>query len=98
MEMVLLVVLSLATYRINRLIIRDTIFDRPRAALINWLLPRRLGGWAVDLITCPFCIGIWVSGACTIAATSAISVPIPVLFWMASAAGSMIVWSIIEDD
>lgn len=94
----LLVVMSLFVYRINRFIIRDTIFDRPRAALINWLLPKRGGDVIVDLITCPFCIGVWVSGASITVAAQISDVPMPVYMWLASAAGSMLAWRAIEND
>jgi len=98
MQMFLLVAISLAVYRVNRLIIHDTIFDRPRSAFINWLLPKRGGGTVVELITCPFCIGMWVSGVATIVTSQVAAVPLPVLVWLASAAGSMIAWRIIEDE
>lgn len=92
------IILSFFVYRINRFIIRDTIFDRPRAALINWLLPKRGGAVVVDLITCPFCIGVWVAGVSTAVAANITNIPIPVYLWLASAAGSMVVWKVVEDD
>jgi len=98
MEMWLLVVISLLVYRVNRLIIRDTIFDKPRAAFINWALPRRGGSAVVDLITCPFCLGVWVSAVATAVASHITTVPLPMFVWLASAAGSMIAWRIIEDE
>lgn len=97
-DMLLIIVLSLAVYRINRFIIKDTIFDKPRAAFINWALPKRGGTTVVDLITCPFCIGVWAAAAATFSTAAITTVPVPVLMWLASAAGSMIVWRIIEDD
>ncbi len=58
----------LATYRLVRFTIEDTIFDEPREALQDWLSE---GGairqWALDLITCPWCLGVWFSGFITLA-------------------------------
>lgn len=63
--------LSLAVFRVYRLIAEDTILDRPR----RWLL--RLGDWQDGdgednipaeyrdkwglFITCPWCLGFWLS-------------------------------------
>lgn len=69
-EMILLVILlSPASYRITRLLVKDLIFDGPRAAIITKLvqLPdggfRRIGFRAklAYLIGCEFCVGVWVS-------------------------------------
>lgn len=64
------VLLTLAAFRVYRLISEDTILDRPR----RWLL--RMGDWREDgdpvpilyrrewalFLTCPWCLGFWVSG------------------------------------
>ena len=82
--------LSLAVFRIWKLLAEDTILDRPRA----WLL--KAGGWRPDsnqapprsyrehlatFITCPWCagfwlsIGVWVLWLCDNDLTSALAVP-----------------------
>lgn len=64
--------LSLAAYRVYRLLAEDTILDKPRRRLL------RLGTWQDDdgeealpdeyreewaiFITCPYCAGFWISG------------------------------------
>jgi hypothetical protein len=65
------VLLSLATYRIYRLLAEDTILDRPRRWLLrlgpDWeeegdeVPPNYRAEWAVFL-TCPYCAGFWISG------------------------------------
>ena len=55
-----LIVLALAVYRITRLIVLDTIFDRPR----DWASQKAI--WLETLVTCPWCAGFWISLAATI--------------------------------
>lgn len=62
-----LILLGVASFRIFHLLSEETILDRPR----RWLL--KLGSWEVgsppasyrhrlgDLITCPWCLGFWVT-------------------------------------
>lgn len=53
------VVLGLATYRVTRLIIRDEIFSKPRDFFWKKFPPESsLLGY---LLTCPWCISIWVA-------------------------------------
>ena len=59
-----LVLLSLAAFRIWKLIGDDTILDRPRAVSMLWVFklggPRAKDYWET-LIECPWCAGFWVS-------------------------------------
>lgn len=48
-----LVLLSLAAYRLWRLVAEDTIFDRPRGLLVR-RLPK-----GEEWILCPWCSGLW---------------------------------------
>lgn len=50
-----LVVSALAVYRLTRLVVADTILDRPRAALAG--RSDRMGVF----ITCPWCVSVWVA-------------------------------------
>lgn len=53
------VVLGLATYRLTRLIIRDEILSTPRNFFWKKFPPEKsLLGY---LLTCPWCISIWVA-------------------------------------
>lgn len=51
---------GLAAYRITRLIVADTIFDRPRERVQNWLLER---GYVKlnEGIACGYCVSVWVA-------------------------------------
>lgn len=46
---------ALATYRIVRLIQRDTIFQKPR----NWIEHSPLA----KLVSCPWCLTVWAAAA-----------------------------------
>lgn len=50
--------IALAAYRVTRLIAVDDITYRPR----QWV-GRRLPPYVDALVTCPWCVGFWVSGA-----------------------------------
>lgn len=52
-----LVIDALATWRIVRFIQRDSLIEEPREELIN-----RYGHLKIsELLTCPWCLGIWVA-------------------------------------
>jgi hypothetical protein len=54
------VILALAVFRIYRLIADDDILDGPRDRLLDRLAEERLE--KLDkLITCPWCLGFWLS-------------------------------------
>ena len=49
---------ALATYRITRLVTTDAITAPARKALNH----RGVGGnWLADLVSCPWCTGVWVA-------------------------------------
>lgn len=73
-----LFVASLATARATRLIVDDTIGDRPRL----WLI-RNAPKIIVSLFTCPWCISGWIALAATITADAFYDVPLPALWWFA---------------
>ncbi len=61
-----LIVLASAGYRATQLAVHDTILDPARARVFDWHSrktdsPVRTS--AVTLITCPYCMGWWISGA-----------------------------------
>ena len=67
-----ILLLSLASWRVFRLLAEDTILDKPRRKLL------RLGDWQEEdgtdnlpedyrfewgiFLTCPYCAGFWISG------------------------------------
>lgn len=78
--MVELTVLILASFRITRLVTRDTIFDTLRDKV-----PDSEGTSIGYLIRCDWCAGIWVSGAVVGITAQLTSIPLPVLVWFAVA-------------
>ncbi|MFN2345168.1 MAG: DUF1360 domain-containing protein [Dermatophilaceae bacterium] len=46
--------------RLTRLAVVDDIADPARGVLVRWTPPRFVH-WTVALLTCPYCIGFWIS-------------------------------------
>ena len=69
-----LVVAGLAGYRITRLLVEDTILDRPR----EWLEDR--SAWAGSLLSCYWCAGFWIGVALTLMLTFTLSLPL--IVWL----------------
>lgn len=59
-DLIFVVIVALATYRVARLITQDSILDGPR----DWLLQTWVGRRKIaELAVCPFCVGVWVGVA-----------------------------------
>lgn len=56
---------TLAVARVTGFIVSDSIFDGVRERFLVWLddRPRTLGQFLADLIGCPWCVSVWISGA-----------------------------------
>jgi hypothetical protein len=52
------IILALAVYRISRLIIEDTIFEKIREKIFSKFSPGTFLGY---LLTCYWCISMWVA-------------------------------------
>lgn len=94
----ILVILSLITYRIARFLILDTLIDTPRI-WFHQVLIGKPAAWRMklyELITCPYCLTIWIAAAVVAIADIFYSIPAPIGMWLAAAAGSLIAWNIIE--
>lgn len=81
----LLLVLTLGTYRITRLLVKDDF--PPIRAPREWI-KRHGPEWTAELVTCPWCVSGWVSMAAVAAAAHYGNVPLPVLCWPAVWAGA----------
>lgn len=59
----LLIVYALAVARVTGLIVADSITEDARDNLIAWLddRPKTLGNYIQILITCPWCVSIWLA-------------------------------------
>lgn len=66
-ELVVLLVLAFAAYRITRLLVIDAIFDGPRDKMQDWIVSRLRFTKFWDKIhyglTCTWCSGVWISAA-----------------------------------
>jgi hypothetical protein len=76
---VTLIVGALATHRLTRLIVADTITDPPRARLVE------RGGRLAELITCYWCTGMYVAAGWALLTVTAPTV--------AATAGAALAWS-----
>lgn len=73
---------ALATTRLAGLVALDAIFDRPRLAVGEAAVKRRGTAWVEILITCMWCVGVWVAAGMVTAAMASTSWGIaPVFDW-----------------
>jgi hypothetical protein len=91
----LLLVMSLATYRLTRLVVED---DFPP---VLWARHRLAGGWTgpdedvpvhraswvpqwlADLVSCPWCASGWIAAGVTAGVWAVVGLPVPLLVWPA---------------
>lgn len=76
---------ALAAYRLTRLVVDDTILDRPRAHLTEAL---RVGGYdkAIEGLTCTWCVSVWAAAGVTLARRAAPRLWAPVAAALAASA------------
>lgn len=75
-QLALAVLLGFATYRATRLVTGDTLTDDLRGRVFAWAwtaddlgaLTPRAGwkAWLYELVSCPFCIGVWFALGATV--------------------------------
>lgn len=70
--------MSLAAYRATRLLVEDMILKTPREKLEGWLEARDHAKLA-HLVTCPWCVGFYVSAAVVAVTEWQTSVPLVAL-------------------
>lgn len=100
MSLVMLLVMSAATYRIARFMVLDTLIQDPREKFVDWLAghPNRWTLKLQELVTCPYCITIWVSAAvCGLVELFGHLTWWP-LQWLATAAGALVFWEYIDSE
>lgn len=96
----LIAFLSLVSYRVTRFVVIDTIWEDTRRKLHIKVLgyqPRRWRDKLHELLTCPYCISVWIAAGTVIVADWFASVPLPVLSVPAVAAGTVVLWRVIEE-
>lgn len=81
-ELVTIVGIVAASYRVTRLVTCDAfpLARRPRCLIVS-----RGPSWLADLVTCPWCAGVYVAGAVTLLTLPLTSVPVPVWTWLLGA-------------
>jgi len=87
LDPVTLIVVALATYRATRLIAVDKIMRRPR----DWV-DLRAPAWIGSLMSCPWCLSVWVAAPFTAAAYLAPVTHGPLTF-LAIAGAAALLWS-----
>jgi hypothetical protein len=87
-----LVIDSLAVWRIVRFIQRDSLVEGPREELIN-----RYGHLKIaELLTCPWCLSIWVGAAVTLARAAAPRVWGMIARGLAFSAGAGVITGLVD--
>jgi hypothetical protein len=98
--LILIVGLGLVTYRVTRFVVLDSLIDRPRDAVHNWLMSRG-GGWGpklAELVGCPWCVSVWISAG-AVALTMWLTdheVIMPVWTWLAIAAVAVLWYNVTD--
>lgn len=94
-EVLLHILLALACYRVTRLVttdkITEPIFNRMRFGLERRWYEKHEGGSdtyfnskLAFMLSCPWCLGFWVSGAGTLLVSLAYGLDYPILTWLAT--------------
>lgn len=99
MEFYILLILSLTTYRVTRFLLLDTLIESQRVWVYNAVLGKRPGAIRNkihELITCKFCLSIWIAAGAVATTERYVDLHLPVFLWLASAAGSLVVWRMAE--
>lgn len=87
--MVTILLLCVATYRLSRLVTKDTMpLIAAPVARLEAVIHKRLGvAWAEGL-RCPWCVSVWLGGLLTLAAALTVGVPVPWLVWPVTSAAA----------
>jgi hypothetical protein len=109
------VILTLAVWRITRFIVLDDLIGGTRKKVLDRLearpapgqvgydddkRPNLLAFKAWTLLTCPWCVGIYVSAGVLLAARIFCldSIPMPIFTWLAIAAAQLIPYNYLDGD
>lgn len=101
MQVGLLIFLSLATYRVTRFVVEDTLIQHQRIWVLNRIMGRKPRAWReklYELLSCKFCLSIWFAAGAVAITDAFTSVPLPVLMWLAVSAGALVIWRAAEGD
>jgi uncharacterized protein DUF1360 len=95
-----LALLALASYRITRFIVFDGLFDGTRKKVHNWLVVKEALPYIklYDLISCTWCVGVWVSAAIYWLYTRDFQLSVPAFLNIAAIAGAQGLLHAFEPD
>jgi len=98
----LIVLLSLATYRVTRFLIEDHLVVEARSWVLRRLMrlpgPQWLNAKVLYLAQCFYCLSVWVAGGLVLVQMQITSVPQPALMWLAAAGGACAVHGVADAD
>lgn len=95
----LILMMSLAAYRVTRFLILDTLIDAPRIWLRFRILSGKPRAWKnklTELMECKFCLSVWVAAAAVALTDQFTVVALPWLTWLAVCGLSLVVWELAE--
>lgn len=96
------VILGAVTYRVTRFIILDTLINEQR----RWVKFKLIGDGSpgpvrvklLDLLSCPYCLSVWIALGAVALTMPFADVPMPVWTWLATCTASLAFWRYIEQD
>ena len=96
----LTVLMALATYRVARFLVDDGLIVEPRIWLHTRLLMSaensRLAYKLHELVSCYWCLTVWISAGVVVSVDQFTSVPLPWLQWLAVAMLAMTVGQVSD--
>lgn len=101
----LFLLMVLATYRLTRFAVEDTLIANQRIWVINKLMAGKTKRQKIKtgkakiayMLTCPYCASAWLSAAMVIVVDQFAVIPLPWLVAPAVWGGVASVWGIVED-
>lgn len=104
----LILIGALVTWRVTRFIVADDLIAGIRQKVIDWVAPQRplhpgrnfLFGKAFTLVTCAWCVSIYVSAGYLLLSRWLVvdSIPVPMWTWLAIGALSIVPYQFADGD
>lgn len=90
----LALLIGLAAFRLTRLWVKDTIFDRPRQKVLMMRLPTKLLTGAM----CPWCVSAYFAGALVLFVWWLQPVRVPFIVWLAAWTVASVIYRFTDAD
>lgn len=97
------VILGLVVYRVTRFFLKDSMIENQR----DWVYSKLVGdmtkqsAWRdklYELLDCPYCFSVWVSGGGTLVMMHYRSVPLPLYEWLCGSTIALVIWHFLEPE